>query len=101
MYSRITWFQGQSFHINRVSPANTKFSVSLSWFSGAPYTAAQQNRSDKMYLLSTGQEKISARKSIYAHAQDFEVSDELLLAILKAFVPQPLNEQQTIGFHVF
>jgi hypothetical protein len=40
-------------------------------------------------------------ESIYAHAQDFAVSDELLLTILKAFVPQPLNEQQTTGFHVF
>jgi hypothetical protein len=54
-----------------------------------------------MLLLSTGQEKIPARNSIYAHAQGFAVSDELLLAILKAFVPQPLNEQQKIGFHVF
>jgi len=29
------------------------------------------------------------------------MSDELLLAILKAFVPQQVNKQQTIGFHVF
>jgi hypothetical protein len=51
-------------------------------------------------LLSTGQEKIPARNYIYAHALDFAVSDELLLAILKAFIPEPLN-RQTIGFHVF
>jgi hypothetical protein len=38
---------------------------------------------------------------MYAHAQDFAASDELLLAILKAFIPQPLNKQRTIGFHVF
>jgi hypothetical protein len=25
----------------------------------------------------------------------------LLLAILKAFIPQPLNKQQTTGFQVF
>jgi hypothetical protein len=25
----------------------------------------------------------------------------LVLAILKAFIPLPLNNQQTIGFHVF
>jgi hypothetical protein len=38
---------------------------------------------------------------ILAHLQDFAMSDELLLAILKAFVPQELNKQQTIGYHVF
>jgi hypothetical protein len=38
---------------------------------------------------------------MYAHAQDFSAGDELLLAILKAFIPQPLNKQRTIGFHVF
>jgi hypothetical protein len=52
-------------------------------------------------VLSAYQEKIPARNAIYAHAQDFAASDELLLAILKAFIPQPLNKQQTIGFHVF
>jgi hypothetical protein len=52
-------------------------------------------------LLSAYQEKIPARNEIYAHAQDFASSDELLLAILKAFIPQPLNKQQTVGFHVF
>jgi hypothetical protein len=39
--------------------------------------------------------------AIYAHAQDFAAGDELLLAILKAFIPQPLNKQQTTVFHVF
>jgi hypothetical protein len=38
---------------------------------------------------------------MYAHAQGFAASDELLLDILKAFILQPLNKQQTIGFHVF
>jgi hypothetical protein len=52
-------------------------------------------------LLSVYQEKIPARNAIYAHAQDFTARDELLLAILKAFIPPPLNKQQTIGFHMF
>jgi hypothetical protein len=51
--------------------------------------------------LSAYQEKIPARNAISAHAQDFAASDELLLAILKAFIPQPLNKQRTIGVHVF
>jgi hypothetical protein len=58
----------------------------------------------KTYILSAYQEKMPARNvrnAIYAHAEDFAASDELLLAILKAFIPQPLNKQQTIGFHVF
>jgi hypothetical protein len=45
-------------------------------------------------VLSAYQEKIAARNAIYAHAQDFAASDELLLAILKEFIPQPVNEQQ-------
>jgi hypothetical protein len=52
-------------------------------------------------VLSTYQKKIPARNAIYAHAQDFAAGDELLLAILKAFIPQPLNKQRTIGYHVF
>jgi hypothetical protein len=52
-------------------------------------------------LLSAYQEKIPARNAIYAHAQDIAAGDELLLAILKAFIPQPLNKQQTKVFHVF
>jgi len=47
-------------------------------------------------MLSTDHEKIAARNSIYAHAQDFAISDELLLVIVKAFI-----SQQEIGFHVF
>jgi hypothetical protein len=39
--------------------------------------------------------------AIYAHAQDFSAGDELLLAILKAFIPLQQNKQQTIGFQVF
>jgi len=48
-------------------------------------------------VLSTDQEKIPARNSIYAHAQDFAESDVLLLA----FVLQPLNKHHTVVFHVF
>jgi hypothetical protein len=58
-------------------------------------------RGEGWQLLSAYQEKIPARNAIYAHAQDFAASDELLVAILKAFILQPLNRQQTIGFHVF
>jgi hypothetical protein len=43
-------------------------------------------------LQSTNQEKIPTKNSIYAHAQDFSVNDELLLAIVKALVPEPLNK---------
>jgi hypothetical protein len=46
-------------------------------------------------LLSAYEEKIPAKNAIYAHAQVFAASDELLLAILKTFIPQPLNKQQT------
>jgi hypothetical protein len=53
------------------------------------------------HILSTVHEKIPARDSIYAHAHDFVVSDKLLLAILNAFVLQPLNKLQTVSFHVF
>jgi hypothetical protein len=52
-------------------------------------------------VLTAYQEKIPATNAIYAHAQDFAASDELLLATLKAFIPLPLNKQQTIDFHVF
>jgi hypothetical protein len=51
-------------------------------------------------LVSTDHEKISARNVLHAHAQDFAMSDELLLAILKVFVPQ-VNKQQTVGFNMF
>jgi hypothetical protein len=54
-----------------------------------------------IYAMSAYEEKIPARNAIYAHAQDFSASDELLLANLKAFIPQPLDKQQTIVFHVF
>jgi hypothetical protein len=36
-------------------------------------------------ILSAYQEKVPARNAIYAHAHDFAASDEMLLAILKAF----------------
>jgi hypothetical protein len=49
-------------------------------------------------VLSAYQEKIPARNAIYAHALDLSAGDELLLAILKAFIPLPLNKQQTIDF---
>jgi hypothetical protein len=54
-----------------------------------------------IHVQSAYQEKIPATNAIYAHAQDFSAGDELLLAILKAFIPQPLTKQQTKVFHVF
>jgi hypothetical protein len=57
-----------------------------------------------MEVLSAFHEKVparNARNAIYVHAQDVAASDELLLAILKTFIPQSLNKQQTIGFRVF
>jgi hypothetical protein len=42
-------------------------------------------------VLSAYQEKIPARNTIYAHAQDFVASDELLLAILKAVPPHAME----------
>jgi hypothetical protein len=53
------------------------------------------------YILSAYHEKIPARNAIYAHAQDFAAGDVLLQAILKTFIPQSLNKQQTKVFHVF
>jgi hypothetical protein len=50
-------------------------------------------------VQSTNHKKIPARNFIYVHAQHYAMSDELLLAILKAFVPQV--KRQTIGFHMF
>jgi hypothetical protein len=44
-------------------------------------------------ILFAYQEKIPARNAIYSHAQDLSAGDELLLVILKAFIPQPLNKQ--------
>jgi hypothetical protein len=44
--------------------------------------------------------EIPARNAIYEQTQDFSAGDELLLAILKAFIPQPLTNQQTKVFHV-
>jgi hypothetical protein len=44
------------------------------------------------------QEKNPARNVIYAHAQDFAASDELLLAILKAFIPQLLKHNRQQAF---
>ena len=41
------------------------------------------------------QEKIPVRNAMDAHAQDFLANDKLLLPILKAFVPRPLNTQCT------
>jgi hypothetical protein len=52
-------------------------------------------------VLSAFNEKVPARNAIYAHAQNVAASDELLLAILKTFIPQSPNKQQTIGFRVF
>jgi hypothetical protein len=43
----------------------------------------------KTYILSAYQEKMPARNVRNAI---FAASDELLLVILKAFIPQPLNK---------
>jgi hypothetical protein len=51
----------------------------------------------KTFVQFAFQVKVPARNSIYMHPQDFTVSDELILTILKAFVPQPLNKQQRMG----
>jgi hypothetical protein len=37
---------------------------------------------------------------MHAHAQDIAAGDELLLAVLKALIPQPLSNQTKV-FHVF
>jgi hypothetical protein len=47
---------------------------------------------EAILVLSAYQEKIPARNAIYALAQDFSAGDELLLAILKAFIPLPLSK---------
>jgi hypothetical protein len=52
-------------------------------------------------MILAGTPTVPARNTIYAHVQDFAASDEFLPAILKAFISQALNKQQTIGFHVF
>jgi hypothetical protein len=44
--------------------------------------------------------EIPARNAIYTQTQDFSAGDELLLAILKAFISQTLTKQQTEVFHV-
>jgi hypothetical protein len=51
-------------------------------------------------VQSTDHDNIPGTNSIYAHAQSFAMSDELLVAILKASVPQQVKEK-TIGFHMF
>jgi hypothetical protein len=51
-------------------------------------------------VLSAYQEKIPPRNAVYAHTQGFSAGNKLLLAILKAFIPQPLTKQQTKVFHV-
>jgi hypothetical protein len=58
-------------------------------------------QTSEAHVQSAYQEKIPARNAIYAHAQDFAAGDVLLQAILKAFIQQPLNKQQTKVFHVF
>jgi hypothetical protein len=53
-----------------------------------------RNSKNRSPVLSSYQEKIPSRNAIYAHAQDFAASDELLLAILKAFF-STITEQTT------
>jgi hypothetical protein len=55
------------------------------------FTFMPCRKSASLCVQSTDQEISPGRNAIYAHAQDFPVSDELLLANLKAFVPQPLK----------
>jgi hypothetical protein len=43
--------------------------------------------------------EIPARNAIYEQTQDFSAGDELLLAILKAFIPQT-TDQKTKVFHM-
>jgi hypothetical protein len=63
--------------------------------------ALPAKRIEKLYtgtlVQPTDHEKVPARIP-YTHAQDFAISDELLLAILKAFIPRQVNKQHTIGF---
>jgi hypothetical protein len=59
-----------------------------------PALSADKGDWARSSVLSAYQEKIPARNEIYAHAQDFAAGDVLLQAILKAFIPQPLNKQQ-------
>jgi hypothetical protein len=52
-------------------------------------------------VQSAGHKKTPARNYIYASVQDYAMSDKFPLAILKAFIPQPQNKQQTTDFHMF
>ena len=52
-------------------------------------------------VLPTGQETIAARNAIDAHAQDFVVSDELLLPFLKAFPQCPRSLHATRNVRCF
>jgi hypothetical protein len=64
------------------------------WPNWPPRFLRSKNCSVPQYVQSAYQEKFPAWNAIYAHAQDFSAGDELLLAILKAFIPLPLNKQQ-------
>jgi hypothetical protein len=44
--------------------------------------------------------EIPARNAIYAQTKDFSAGDDLLLAILKAFIPETLTKEQTKDFNV-
>jgi hypothetical protein len=44
-------------------------------------------------ILIVAQKKIPARNAMDAHVQDLLANDKLLLPILKAFIPRPLNVQ--------
>jgi ABC-type ATPase with predicted acetyltransferase domain len=60
--------------------------ISLIWTNWGEVVRTER-KSGLTKVLSAYQEKIPARNAIYAHAQDFSASDELLLAILKTFMP--------------
>jgi hypothetical protein len=88
---------------NRTAPAEQQAQALTRLRQEGAETSHNTNteNSFKVYVLSAFHEKVPAANAIYAHAQDVAASDELLLAILKTFIPQSMNKQQTIGFRVF
>jgi hypothetical protein len=85
---------------NTWSPA-----VHKQWFNCRRSGASSDNLTlycdQSINQLPTDHDIIPSRNSVYAHAQDFATSNELLLAILKVSVPSQMNKQQTAGFHMF
>lgn len=65
------------------------------------YTLPTDIRGEEREAKFRDHEKILAMNSIYAHAYDFTVGDDLILAVLKTFLPHQVKEEQTVGFHMF